>query len=158
MEEGVMSEELRIKIKNIKKTLHSKLCTLNSQGFSLVEMIVVVAIAGMIILILGNIPSSLGLIGGSKQEATVNQIINKKIEDLRSQGYDNLANGTTTISDTRLSSLPGSSSQVIIEDCPAGTCNNGELIKKVTIKVSWKASNKDKSIEVKTLISQGGLQ
>ena len=127
-------------------------------GFSLVEMVVVIAIAGMIVLFLVNIPSSLGLIGGSKQESTVNQIINKKIEDLRSLGFDNIANGTTTISDSRLSSLPNSSSEVIIEDCPPNICTGNESIKKVSVKVSWTASGKPKSVEVKTLISQGGLQ
>lgn len=144
----------------IKKILHSKLYILHSQtGFSLVEVVVIIAVAGMIVLFLGNLPSSLGLIGSSKQETVVNQIINEEIERLRSLGHENISPGTSTISDSRITSLPNSTSEVLIEDCPPSLCSNGEQkISQVTITISWTSSGKPKKIEVKTLVTEGGLK
>lgn len=127
-------------------------------GFSLVELIIVTALVGAIIIIIANVPQAIKLIGSSNNESIAKQIIAEKIESLRSETYDNLANGTTQISDRRLSSLPSSSSSVIVEDCPVTICTNGELVKQVTINLSWKDADKNKNILVTTLIAKGGLQ
>lgn len=131
---------------------------LNQKGFSLVEIIIVTALVGAIVIIIANIPQAIKLIGTSSNESIAKQIIAEKIESLRSETYDNLANGTTQISDRRLSSLPSSSSSVLVEDCPQSICVNGELVKQVTINVTWKDADKTKNVLVSTLIAKGGLQ
>ena len=130
----------------------------NQRGISLVEVILVMIIAGVMFLLIANLPSSLSLIGTSRREALAKEIIAKKIEDLRSQTYVNLANGTIQIIDSRLSSLPQSSSQVTIDDCPITICTNGELAKQVKIHLTWIESGKTKTMDIATLIAKNGLQ
>lgn len=127
------------------------------RGFSLIEILLVIAVVGMIILVLSNLPSSFGLIGSGNFETIAKQIGKKKIDDLRTQGYDNLANGTSSINDTRFNNLPNSSGQSIIQDCPITICTGGELTKQVTVILNWKDSGKSKSINIDTFISKGGL-
>ncbi len=122
------------------------------------ELIIVTALLGAIIIIIANVPQAINLIGASSNESIAKQIIAEKVESLRSETYDNLANGTTQISDRRLSSLPSSTSSVLIEDCPQSICLNGELVKQVTINVAWKDGDKIKNVLVSTLIAKGGLQ
>ncbi len=107
-----------------------KLFMLN-KGFSLLEMLFVVVIAGVIVLVVANIPNSIGLIGKSKYESVAKEIALERMEVLRSLTYDNLANGSTVLSDPRISQLPTGSGTTLIEDCPPATCPNSTNIKKV---------------------------
>lgn len=132
-------------------------------GTSAVEMILVIVIAGFLILLMVNLPYSLGLVGNSSRKSTANEIISKKIEDLRLLGYDNICNPspdacTDSITDSRLSLLPGGAGEAVIEECPLSVCTNGEAIKKVKITVNWIESGKTMSVEANTLITQGGLK
>lgn len=131
---------------------------LNQFGISVTEIVIVIALAGAIVIVLANLPATLGLIGQSNHQAIANQIIEKKIENLRSLGYDNLGNGSSTINDNRLLNLPDSTSEVLVEDCPETICTNGELVKKISIKIGWTESKGDKEVQVVTFISEGGLQ
>ncbi len=131
---------------------------MNTKGFSLMEVVVVVMIAGFIVIILAQLPNSLGLIGNSKHESLAKQIAAKKIEDLRSQTYDNLVNGQAVVTDSRFSELPSASGEVLVEDCPATICKDNEQTKKITVTINWKDTGKDKKLNVNTLISKGGLQ
>lgn len=134
---------------------------LNKLGFSLTEIVIVIALAGVIVIVLANLPSTLGLIGQSNHQSLANQIIDQKIEDLRSQGYDNISNGTTMISDSRLNQLPGSTSEVIIGDCPTLSptiCTSNEDVKQVSIKITWNETKGPKEVKVVTFIGKGGLQ
>lgn len=131
--------------------------SLGERGASLAEILIVILIVGFILLVVANIPSSIFLIGSSKYQSTAKQVASKQIEDLRLQGFDNLANGTANISDSRISTLPQGSGTIEIIDCPQTICSNGEQAKKVTVKVKWSESSKPKNIEVNTLISKGGL-
>lgn len=127
-------------------------------GFTLVEVVLALMIVVFVVMMIVNLPPSLGLIGKSKQEGLAKDIASTKLENLRSQGFDSLANGTSPLTDTRLSSLPEGSGEVIVEDCPETVCTNGEIAKKVGTKVEWKHSSGVKSIELTTIISKGGLK
>jgi Tfp pilus assembly protein PilV len=129
----------------------------SEKGASLVEIIIVILIVGFILLVVSNIPSSIFLIGSSKYQSTAKQVASSKMEDLRVQGYDNLANGVVVISDPRLNTLPGGTGTIDVSDCPSTLCSNGEEIKKVRVKIDWQESGKPKTIEINTLISKGGL-
>lgn len=136
-----------------------KLKLLNSQtGISLLEVVISLTMIGFILLIILNIPQATRLIGASKHESLAKDIVVQQIERLRSQAYDNLPLGTVTISDPRLSTLPQSSSSVIVSNCPNITCPNGEQTKMVEVKVSWQEESKVKNVDVYTFISKGGLQ
>lgn len=130
----------------------------NEKGFSLVEVILGSLIIVLVVFIILNIPPSINLIGRSKQESLAKDIILKRIELLRSTDYNNLANGTTSLSDPRLASLPEGSGQTVIENCPVNICTDAEDAKKVTVKVNWKNSGDIRNLEVVTLLTEGGIQ
>lgn len=130
----------------------------NQKGFSLIEVVLGAFVVVLIVFIIMNIPPSINLIGRSKQESLAKDIALKKIELLRASDYNNLANGSSPISDPRLASLPQGSGQSIIEDCPLNICTHNEVAKKITIKVTWKSSGDSKEVKVVTILTEGGIQ
>lgn len=130
-------------------------------GFSLVEIILVTLLVGFIILFIGNIPSALKLVGSSSHESLAKEIASKKIEDSRSVPFDNLALGASPIGDSRLTSLPGGSGQVTVSACPDSICptqQEKDLVKQVSIQVSWSEAGQTKNIQINTLITKDGLK
>lgn len=136
---------------------------IKEKAFSLLEMIFVIAIAGVIILVIANIPNSLSLIGKSNHETIAKEVAIQKIEELRSITYTNLSNGPQNIVDARLSELPEGTGTFTVENCPLTICptddaQNITKIKLVTVAISWKETQEQKTFELTTLISEGGLQ
>lgn len=127
-------------------------------GFSLIELIMVIFIAGAIMLVLANLTPTFKLLSTSNQENLARQIVAEKIEDIRSAGYDNLANGEESFSDPRLTQLPQGNAEINIGDCPAQLCQNGEETKQINITVNWYENDQDQSFSVSTLISKGGIR
>ncbi len=127
-------------------------------GFSLIELIMVIFIAGAIMLVLANLTPTFKLLSTSNQENLARQIVAEKIEDIRSAGYDNLANGDESFSDPRLTQLPQGNAEINIGDCPAQLCQNGEETKQINITVNWYENDQDQSFSVSTLISKGGIR
>ncbi len=127
-------------------------------GFSIIEIILVIAVTGAIVLVLANLPASINLIGKSGHESIAQQIAQQTVENLRGTGYANLGKGTVQIVDNRLSKLPGGAASRIIEDCPAAICQPDEKTYKVTITVSWSEKTEPRSVILTTMISEGGLQ
>lgn len=130
---------------------------MNEQGISLIESLLVVAIVGSIVLLLSSVPNSLMLLSKSRHLSLAREIAAKQIEDKRALSYINLANDNSPVSDSRLAQLPFGSGTVVVEDCDVSLCANGENIKQVTTTVNWKDNNKDQTISVKTMISEGGI-
>lgn len=130
----------------------------SNSGFSLVEILLVVLIVGFIALLLGNIPSSLKLTGNSNHQSLAKQIATEQMDNLRLKTYANLANGTTNISDPRLSSLLASTGTITIADCAPPTCLSNEKAKTVNVYISWNEGSKNTNIQFDTLISEGGLK
>ena len=128
------------------------------KGFSLIEVLIAVFITGALVLVIANIPQAIKLVTGSQSELKVKEVAAKKIEDLRLSGYDNLANGTTSISDTKLNGLANVSGNVLISDCTSPLCPSGELAKQVTINVTWTENTEPKRFSISTLIAKGGLR
>lgn len=127
-------------------------------GFSLVEVIIAVSLVGMIVLVIGNIPNAINLVTSSQSESKIREVAAKKIADIRVLGYDNLANGTTAINDSRLTSLSGASAFTVIADCPITVCASSEEVKQVSITVSWKENGEPKTYQVVTLVGKDGLR
>lgn len=129
-----------------------------NSGFTLVELLLVVLVIIFLILLAVNLPSSLGLVGNSHFSSLAKDIATQKIEDLRAQTYDNLANGITTPTDSRLSNLPLGSITQTITDCSDPVCTHGEQLKQVNIQVDWTEKNNSKNIQLTTFIAKGGLK
>lgn len=136
------------------------ICPIKKNGFSLIEVIIAVFITGSIVLVIANIPQAIKLITGSQSESKVKEVVAKTIEDLRFSGYDNIANGTTVISDVKLNSLTNVSGNVIISECSAdiNLCPNGEVAKKVIVTITWNENQEPKRFSITTLIAKGGLK
>lgn len=136
----------------------AKKLPLNQSGLSLLEILLAITICGMVIFMLGSFSQSIGLIGSSSSESTIKQIALKTVEDLRSQGYDNLTTNTTTpITDSRLSKIPQASGQVDILNCPVNICANNEQAKQVNVSLTWSEANKKQTFQFVTIIAKGGL-
>lgn len=129
----------------------------SENGVSLIESLMVIAMVGIIVFLLANLPNAFSLINKSKHVSLAREIAAKQIEDKRAISFGNLTNDNSAIVDSRLSLLPGGSGSVVVEDCSAQICTNSEQIKLVTVTVFWKALDKIQSINLKTLIGQGGL-
>lgn len=132
---------------------------LNQHGISLVEILLVVATIAILAALIANLPPSIGLIGQARHQSLANQIANKQIEDVRAITYENLADGQTDITDSRINLLPSGSGIILVEDCdPVNICSNNENMKQVTVTINWQESGKQKSVEIITMIGSGGLK
>lgn len=130
---------------------------IKNKGTSLVEILLVITLVGFLVLIIGNLPNSIALIGKAGHQSLAREIGSKKIEDLRSMQYINLANGESPLTDFRLNQIPSGAGTYLIEDCDPLICVNGEQIKKAVVTVFWKEGSKDTQIKLETLISEGGI-
>lgn len=128
------------------------------KGFSLIELVISIFIVGLVVVVIGNIPGAIGLIGSSQSESKVREVVAKRVEDIRLFGYDSLANGTTTINDPRLKELHNVSASTVVSDCPAVTCGSTAEIKQVQITVSWTENNEPKTYQIVTLVAKDGLK
>lgn len=127
------------------------------KGMSLIELLLIVVLVGVMVILMANLPNALGLINKSKQISIAREIAAKQIEDKRNTSFANLVNDTSQITDPRINLLPSGGGSVTVEDCNPQICTNGENVKQISITVSWKVNNKNQSINVKTLIGEGGL-
>ena len=134
-----------------------KLKIKNSKGFSLVELLLAIVIISTSVFLIGNLPNSLGLVTKSKHLSIAREIASKQIEDKRSISYANLVPDTSSISDSRLLTLPSSSGTVIVADCSPTICTNSEHVKKITVTVNWKDNNKTQTVTLDTFIGEGGI-
>lgn len=122
----------------------------NNKGVSLIELLLVIAMVGFLVLLIGNLPNSINLIGKANHQSIALKIASKALEDKRGLQYANLANGEAALSDPRLLKLPSSGGLVLVEDYDS-------TIKQVLIKVTWIENGKNQEVSLKTLVSEGGL-
>lgn len=127
------------------------------KGISIIELVLVVAAVSFLALLINNLPASISAINKSRHTSIAKNVANKQMEYLRSRSFTNLANGTNPFSNTELSKLPESAAQYLVEDCPGTVCTNTENAKKVTVSVSWKEAGETKSVELVTLVGEGGI-
>lgn len=138
----------------------------NQSGFSLVEALLAVAITGLLVFLIANIPNALMLVSKSKHLSLAREIAAKQIEDKRSVSYNNIGLGSSPIGDSRLSLLPQGNGTVVVGietspgiwiNCDISICANGEAIKQVAVTVNWVDNNKPQTITLKTMIGEGGI-
>lgn len=131
----------------------------NQKGVSLMELVLVIAAVGFLVLLIANLPSSISSINKSRHMSLARDITSKEIDSLRKQTYNGLTITTepVTFSDSSLMDLPTPTATYEISDCPADICPNAEKIKKIKVKVTWKEQGDNKVVELTTLIAEGGL-
>ena len=130
---------------------------MNQKGNTLIESLLVIAMVGIIVVLMGNLPNALNLMNKSKHLSLAREIATKQIEDKRAISYTNLVNDNSAITDPRISLLPSGSGVVVVQDCSSQICTNSEQIKQVSVTVNWQDNNKQQTITVNTFIGQGGL-
>lgn len=129
----------------------------NENGLSLIESLLVVAVIGSIVFLMGNIPNALMLFSKSRHLSLAREIAVKQIEDKRTINYANLVNDSSPLSDNRLNLLPQGAGTVVVEDCNTSVCTSGEHLKQITVTVSWIDNNKPQTLALKTMIGEGGI-
>ncbi|MDO8573522.1 MAG: hypothetical protein Q7R77_02100 [Candidatus Daviesbacteria bacterium] len=148
---------VQFKIK-FKRILHFTFYILHSQkGVSLIESLLVVVVLGSVVFLIASIPNSLMLVGKSRHVSLAREIAVKQIEDKRNISYGNLVNDNSPINDSRLSLLPDGSGTVAVLDCDPVICTNGESIKQIKITVNWKENSKVQTVNLQTMIGEGGI-
>ncbi len=129
----------------------------SQKGVSLIESLLVIAMVGIIVILLANLPNAMGLLQKSNHLSLAREIASKQLEDKRSLSYKNLTNDNSVIMDSRISLLPSGSGTVVVEDCDVEICTQAEQIKQVSVTVIWKDNNKIQNITLKTFIAEGGI-
>lgn len=130
---------------------------MKNKGVSLIELILVVIAVAILALLISSLPGAIASIRKSGNTSTAREIVSKQIDTLRKQPYANLSNGTNNFTDTALLNLPFSTATYEIEDCPLEICSLGEEAKTVKVKVNWIESGDTKTVELSTLLIEGGL-
>ena len=129
----------------------------NQNGFSLVEILLVLSVFGLLIILLSAFPNSVNLITWSRHQSLAREIAVKEIERIREQPYSNLAEGTQSLNDSRIDFLPQGSGETKIEPCDSTICTQSELVKKITVKINWTQLSENKQVLLTTFVSEGGL-
>lgn len=129
----------------------------SEKGFSLIELLLVIAVLGSVVFLLASLPNALMLIGKSKHMSLAREIALKQLEDKRSINYSNLVNDSSEVNDIRLSLLPQGSGTVEVLDCDSSICTQGENVKQATVTVNWRDNNKPQTVILKTMIGEGGI-
>lgn len=127
------------------------------KGVSLIETLLVVVTVGFIIILMANLPNSLQLIARSGHISKALEIATKAIEDKRAISYINLADGISSIQDSRLNLLPQGAGIVEVKICEAEICTNSETVKHIKVTVSWIDNLREQDIKLETFIGEGGL-
>lgn len=136
----------------------------NPLGFSLIESLLIITFAGIIVILLANLPNAMNLVNKSNHLSLAREIASKQIEDKRSLSYINLVPDTINLissNEPRMGLLPSGSGTITVSNCDpvinSQYCPNNENIKIVTVTVNWKDNNKNQTISLNTFIGEGGI-
>lgn len=129
-------------------------------GVSLVELLLVVAAVGFLVMLIANLPSSVSSINKSRHLSIAKDISNRKMESLRKEGFSALSNqakGESSFTDPDLNSLPAGAAVYDLESCPPLICGANEQALQVKVRVNWNELGDNKFVELLTLVGEGGV-
>jgi prepilin-type N-terminal cleavage/methylation domain-containing protein len=122
------------------------------QGFTLVEILVCILVAGVIIGSLSQVVNSYTSISqGGRYLNSANSYAEAKIEELRNKGYNSLSNGTTSLTSDLPTQLPRSRSASITITTPTAG------LKKLDLTVSYKSEGKTNTFSYTTYMGELGV-
>lgn len=120
-------------------------------GFTLVELIVTI---GLIVIALFSYFAALKTITLTRfaqHQALSYQVALKKVEELKSLPFSSLPS-SGPFTDSALSVLSQPQANLTINDY-----NGSAQLKEITVTISWQETNKTKTVELKTLLTEGGI-
>lgn len=121
-------------------------------GFTIVEIVIAITLFAIIIPSIVGMISTAGFVNKTSIDHTlINNIVEEKIESLRSKGFASLSDGTTDFSNELPSTLSTPSS-ADITITPESTD-----IKKVVVSIAYTLQGQQKTFHYTTLISKNGL-
>ncbi len=123
----------------------------------MIELLLVVVAVAILALIITSLPWAIQSIRKSGNVSIAREIASKELDTFRKQPYANLSNGTNSFADPSLLNLPSPTATYEIEDCPLEICSLSETAKTVKVKVSWMESGNTRTVELSTIVSEGGL-
>lgn len=124
----------------------------SDQGFTIVELVVAIVIAGFIIPAVASALTSLAVTDYQARDlAQANMISQNKVESLRSSGYNSIPLGTTSFS----SELPASMGTPKSANYSVSAPVTG--IKQIDVNISFTEYGSAKTINYRTYISELGV-
>lgn len=120
------------------------------RGFSLIEILVSIALIGLIALVAAILVSTIGLSRSARHSALATQIAASALEAARAQGTAGIVSGQ--LHDPRLGELPEGSGSLKASAYDAG-------LTEVAVEVEWRDSRSSlmKSVSLTTLIGDDGI-
>lgn len=120
-------------------------------GFTLIELVVALGVTVIGLMLFAVVVSTIPLTRTSRNQNLAYHIAAKKIEELRNTPFASMP-ASGTFSDPGLSDLNGSTAALTVSDYQSSAD-----IKEVRVSVSWLQEDDQKSIELETLIYDGGV-
>jgi prepilin-type N-terminal cleavage/methylation domain-containing protein len=122
------------------------------KGFTVVELLVTVVIAGVIIPAVALALSNLSVVNKlARDQALANALVQNKTEFLRSKGYNALSLGTTTFTSELPTTIGTPSSATYTISSPSAG------IKQINIDISFTEYRTTKTLSYRTYISELGV-
>jgi prepilin-type N-terminal cleavage/methylation domain-containing protein len=129
-----------------------KIKQLEEVGFTLVELLVCILVAGVVIVSLNQVVNSyMGVSRQGRYLNSANSYIEAKVEELRNKGYNSLAIATTNLTSELSSQLPRSRSASMTVSMPSAG------LKKVDLTVSYDDQGHTNTYNYTTYIGEIGV-
>lgn len=123
-----------------------------SDGFTIVELAITIAICGIVVPVLAAGLSGLTLLNNRARDlALANTLAQNKAELIRSSGYNSIATGTTDFTSDLPSTISSPKSANYVVTVPQAG------IKEIVINISYKDINSTRTINYKTIVSEIGI-
>jgi prepilin-type N-terminal cleavage/methylation domain-containing protein len=124
----------------------------NRHGFTIIELVVTIVIAGIIIPAVAVALTNLSVVNKvARDKALANMIVQNKVETLRSSGFNSLSDGTTSF----VAELPNTIGSPRSASYTVSTPAAG--IKQIDLSVSFTEYRVAKSLSFRTYISELGV-
>ncbi len=131
---------------------HMYVKTKSDAGFTLIEVIVALALLTATLVIFGSALSAIPLTKAARNQNVAYHVAAKKLEELRNTPFANLPS-SGSFADPALNNLSNASGQITIADYEEST-----EIKQVTVTIWWSDPvGPTKSMSVETLMARNGL-
>lgn len=125
---------------------------LTSEGLTLVEVLVTIAVAGVVVIALNSIVTNyLHISGRGRFLNLANSYVEGKVESLRNLGFNSLSSGTTNLTSELPAQLPRQRSASMT------VSNASAALKQVDITVSYFDEGKNNSYSYTTYIGEIGV-
>ncbi len=125
---------------------------LKSEGFTLVEILVVIAVAAVVIVSLNSVVTGyMHVAQRGRNFSLANAYVEAKAEALRNNGYNSLNLGTSSLTSELPAQLPPSRAASMVVTSPSGG------LKQVDITVSYKDQGQTNSYAYTTYIGELGV-